>query len=81
MRGRVAIGEGRATEVLLGMEAISERQLDGAMCARAEELLFEVFGWTSGSFEYFPELRPIRRFLRPVCYQNMPDALLPGDLR
>ncbi|SMX48520.1 aldehyde dehydrogenase (NADP(+)) [Maliponia aquimaris] len=23
----------------------------------------------------------IRRFLRPVCYQNMPDALLPGDLR
>ena len=23
----------------------------------------------------------IRRFLRPVCYQNMPDDLLPGDLR
>lgn len=23
----------------------------------------------------------IRRFLRPVCYQNMPDALLPGDLK
>lgn len=23
----------------------------------------------------------IRRFLRPVCYQNMPDALLPVDLR
>lgn len=23
----------------------------------------------------------IRRWLRPVCYQNMPDALLPGDLR
>ncbi|MGS4947284.1 aldehyde dehydrogenase (NADP(+)) [Meridianimarinicoccus sp. RP-17] len=23
----------------------------------------------------------IRRFLRPVCYQNMPDALLPQDLR
>ncbi|MDH5798059.1 MAG: aldehyde dehydrogenase (NADP(+)) [Paracoccaceae bacterium] len=22
----------------------------------------------------------IRRFLRPVCYQNMPDDLLPGDL-
>ena len=22
----------------------------------------------------------IRRFLRPVCYQNMPEALLPGDL-
>ena len=22
----------------------------------------------------------IRRFLRPVCYQNMPDAVLPGDL-
>jgi NADP-dependent aldehyde dehydrogenase len=22
----------------------------------------------------------IRRFLRPVCYQNWPDALLPGDL-
>ena len=22
----------------------------------------------------------IRRFLRPVCYQNMPDSLLPGDL-
>ncbi|WP_343081689.1 aldehyde dehydrogenase (NADP(+)) [Ostreiculturibacter nitratireducens] len=22
----------------------------------------------------------IRRFLRPVCYQNMPDALLPADL-
>ncbi len=22
----------------------------------------------------------IRRFLRPVCYQNMPDALLPSDL-
>ncbi len=22
----------------------------------------------------------IRRFLRPVCYQNMPDGLLPGDL-
>jgi NADP-dependent aldehyde dehydrogenase len=22
----------------------------------------------------------IRRFLRPVCYQNMPDALLPDDL-
>lgn len=22
----------------------------------------------------------IRRFLRPVCYQNFPDALLPGDL-
>ncbi|EEX12475.1 NADP-dependent fatty aldehyde dehydrogenase [Citreicella sp. SE45] len=22
----------------------------------------------------------IRRFLRPVCYQNLPDALLPGDL-
>lgn len=21
----------------------------------------------------------IRRFLRPVCYQNLPDALLPGD--
>ena len=23
----------------------------------------------------------IRRFLRPVCYQNMPDELLPADLR
>jgi 2,5-dioxopentanoate dehydrogenase len=23
----------------------------------------------------------IRRFLRPVCYQNIPDALLPDDLR
>lgn len=23
----------------------------------------------------------IRRFLRPVCYQNMPDAILPGDLK
>ena len=23
----------------------------------------------------------IRRFLRPVSYQNMPDALLPGDLQ
>ena len=23
----------------------------------------------------------IRRFLRPVCYQNIPDALLPADLR
>ena len=23
----------------------------------------------------------IRRWLRPVCYQNMPDALLPNDLR
>ncbi|MEL6265934.1 MAG: aldehyde dehydrogenase (NADP(+)) [Pseudomonadota bacterium] len=23
----------------------------------------------------------IRRFLRPVCYQNMPAALLPGDLQ
>ncbi len=22
----------------------------------------------------------IRRFLRPVCYQNMPEALLPQDL-
>ncbi|MDW4499740.1 aldehyde dehydrogenase (NADP(+)) [Sulfitobacter sp. D35] len=22
----------------------------------------------------------IRRFLRPVCYQNVPDAILPGDL-
>ena len=22
----------------------------------------------------------IRRFLRPVCYQNLPDALLPDDL-
>jgi NADP-dependent aldehyde dehydrogenase len=23
----------------------------------------------------------IRRWLRPVCYQNMPEALLPADLR
>ena len=23
----------------------------------------------------------IRRFLRPVCYQNMPDAILPDDLK
>ncbi|SCY69371.1 aldehyde dehydrogenase (NADP(+)) [Paracoccus tibetensis] len=23
----------------------------------------------------------IRRFLRPVCYQNLPDALIPADLR
>jgi NADP-dependent aldehyde dehydrogenase len=23
----------------------------------------------------------IRRFLRPVAYQNMPEALLPNDLR
>ncbi len=23
----------------------------------------------------------IRRFLRPVCYQNMPEGILPGDLR
>jgi len=23
----------------------------------------------------------IRRFLRPVCYQNLPDDILPGDLR
>ena len=23
----------------------------------------------------------IRRFLRPVCFQNIPAALLPGDLR
>ncbi|MBT54519.1 MAG: aldehyde dehydrogenase (NADP(+)), partial [Mameliella sp.] len=23
----------------------------------------------------------IRRFLRPVCYQNLPDELLPVDLR
>ena len=23
----------------------------------------------------------IRRFLRPVCYQNMPEALLPSELK
>ena len=23
----------------------------------------------------------IRRFLRPVCFQNMPEALLPEDLQ
>jgi NADP-dependent aldehyde dehydrogenase len=23
----------------------------------------------------------IRRFLRPVCYQNLPEAILPEDLR
>jgi 2,5-dioxopentanoate dehydrogenase len=23
----------------------------------------------------------IRRFLRPVCYQNLPEDLLPDDLR
>ena len=23
----------------------------------------------------------IRRFLRPVCYQDFPDALLPAELR
>jgi NADP-dependent aldehyde dehydrogenase len=23
----------------------------------------------------------IRRWLRPVCYQNIPDDLLPADLR
>ena len=23
----------------------------------------------------------IRRFLRPVCFQNMPEALLPQDLK
>jgi len=23
----------------------------------------------------------IRRFLRPICFQNMPDALLPADLK
>ena len=23
----------------------------------------------------------IRRWLRPVCFQNLPDALLPHDLR
>ncbi len=25
--------------------------------------------------------RAIRRFLRPVCYQNLPESLLPADLR
>ena len=40
----------------------------------AERLV--VLGWAVPDFSTLS----IRRFLRPICYQNIPDALLPGDL-
>jgi hypothetical protein len=55
VKRQVAAGMGGAGEILIGMGALSEEELGAALQRQAEELVFETFRWTSGSFGYYPE--------------------------
>ncbi len=48
---RMKRGEGLQGEVLVAMEVLDEEQIANALRDQAHEKLFEIFEWTSGSFE------------------------------
>jgi CheY-like chemotaxis protein/tetratricopeptide (TPR) repeat protein len=39
-------------EILVAMELLSEDEITAALCAQADEKLFEVFGWNDGTFRF-----------------------------
>lgn len=49
---RMKGGEGLQGEVLVAMEVLSEAEIANALRVQAEEKLFEIFEWTSGTFEF-----------------------------
>ncbi len=49
---RMRRGEGLQGEVLVAMEVLSEPEITNALRVQAEEKLFEIFEWTSGTFEF-----------------------------
>lgn len=49
---RMKRGEGLQGEVLVAMEVLSEAEIANALRVQAEEKLFEIFEWTSGTFEF-----------------------------
>ena len=62
--------DGTSWEIIIGMEVHAQIISNSKLFSGAST----TFGATSvGTLS-------IRRFLRPVCYQNMPTALLPEDL-
>jgi CheY-like chemotaxis protein len=49
---RMKRGEGLQGEVLVAMEVLSEAEVANALRVQAEEKLFEIFEWTTGTFEF-----------------------------
>ena len=59
---------------LVGVAAVMLLAAGREVMARQARPLAGGWGFSVGTLS-------IRRFLRPVCYQNMPEEVLPGDLR
>jgi len=53
-------GQGSCCEILVELGALSQEEFKAAIREQAEEQLLEIFRWTLGAFQYFPEkhLRP-----------------------
>jgi len=89
---RVKRGEGLQGQILVAMEALTEEQVSDALREQAEEKLFEIFEWTTGSFQFEVggrlkrgnelalDASPANIVLRGVR-QRMPLAVVDGYLR
>jgi len=51
---QVISGMGDAREILLGMEELSEEEMEAAYAQRAAEPLLQSFGWTAGRYHFAP---------------------------
>jgi CheY-like chemotaxis protein len=79
VKRQLAAGMGGAGEILIGMGALSEEELGAALQRQAEELVFETFRWTSGSFGYYPEQSVEAESSLPIdC--NPAELIVPGIL-
>jgi CheY-like chemotaxis protein/tetratricopeptide (TPR) repeat protein len=57
---RMRRGEGLQGQILLAMRLVDADELAAALRIQAEEKLFEIFSWTSGSFDFKKNARLVR---------------------
>jgi len=79
VKQQVAAGMGGAGEILIGMGVLSEEDVGAALQHQAEELVFEIFRWNSGSFGYYPD-QSVKAESALAIDRNPAELIVPGIL-
>lgn len=74
---QVTFGMGSVREILIGMEALSDAEIDAAEATLAEGQLYRLFGWTSGKYR-FHEGKSLKSDTTSALERSLPELLWKG---
>jgi CheY-like chemotaxis protein/tetratricopeptide (TPR) repeat protein len=75
---QIAAGVGTVREILVGMGALTEHELEDALRARVAEPLLETFRWASGTYRFLPRTRlksrqPLEQSAARVVFEGVTE--------